>query len=162
MKIVNRWTTGLFTAVIITAGSLGISTLANDGETTEATTTIATTEATTQPREKIVFEYYTITEEALKNGWTCHTIDRCDKNKVMVYIYDPAILGQHKFNVIAGFKFIQGDFVVVYIDQYGETLGTETFTMKVVGSGFALVINTAPPGTKYVKFADLTNIIYPE
>ena len=167
MKIINRWTTGLFTAVVITTGSLGIATLANT-ETTEPTTlTTETTESTTEVevQEKISFEYYTITEEAVKNGWTCHTIDRCDRYSeipLYVYIYDPALIGKHKFNVTTGKDVLHIDFTVVFVDQYNQKLGEETYTLTSVSKrGFVLTVEDYPPGTKYVKFSDITNIIYP-
>ena len=176
MKIINRWTTGLFTAVVITTGTLGVSTLANTETTTEPTTltTELTAESTTevQVQEKISFEYYTITEEAVMNGWTCGAIDRCDSmdsNRISVYVYDPASIGKHKLNIIFGVSVQQFDLNVVYVDEYNQTLGVEVFTLDNNGEDdslsssrvFSQVFETYPPGTKYVKFSDITNIIYP-
>ena len=170
MKLINKWTAGLFTAAVITAGSLALSSLATDEPTepTPAVTTIAeaeeTTESTipTEPREKITFEYYTITEEAAASGWNCQTISRCDKNKMMVYIYDPAELGIHKFNMVANFEFIQADFIFVFVNKYNEFLGEETITVNSddFDSGAVIVIDNYPPGTKFVKFKDIINIQY--
>ncbi len=136
----------------------------------EATTTIATTDTattTTEPtQEKITFEYYVITEEAVKNGWTCGTIDRCDKFSeipIYVYIYDPALLGKHKINVTTGADVLQADINVVYVDIYNNILGEEAYTVYSNSlRGFVLVIEDYPVGTKYVKFADITNIVYPD
>lgn len=135
-------------------------------QTTTTTTTETTTTTAEEPRETISYEYYTITEEAVKNGWTCHTVDRCDSvdsNRIYVYTYDPAIIGKHKFNVVTGVDILQIDFTVVYVNEYNDVLGTETFTLTSNSlRGFVLEIDTYPPGTKYVKFADITNIVYPE
>lgn len=161
-KLLNRWTTGVLTAVIITAGSLALASLATEEQSDTPPIVTTMPETTSEQKEKIYYEYYTITEEAVKNGWTCHTIDRCDKNKIMVYIYDPALIGQHKFNIVTYFNFVEADLTFVFVDKYNNILEERTTTYKAGDSyrGIAIVIDDYPPGTKYVKFKDMTNIVY--
>jgi len=169
MKI-KKFLAGLTFAVVCGLGGYGAvrifaSEVTTDSEVTTEPNPIITTIATTEEektREKITFEYYTITEEAAKMGWTCHTIDRCDKNKIMVYIYDPALIGQHKFNIVTYFNFVEADLTFVFVDKYNNILEERTTTYKAGDSyrGIAIVIDDYPPGTKYVKFKDMTNIVY--
>lgn len=165
----KKWLGILGTSILCGSLTIGAMTLANnfddDNEpivTTPTEETPITTTPQPQPRERIGFEYYTITEEAVKNSWTCQTIDRCDKNRFMVYIYDPARIGEHKFNIVSGVSFVRADIVVVYVNQYNDILGTETFTLEsdAWNRGATIVVTDFPPGTKYVKFADFTNVVY--
>lgn len=118
----------------------------------------------TSVREKITFEYDVITEEAVANGWTCETVTECiNENKPFKVIsYDPAEIGIHKFDIQGNFEYFAPlYFSVVFVNEYNEFLGEETYTISDFdGHNYTIIIKNYLEDTKYVKFKDITNIIY--